>query len=230
MTLFFNYLKNGKAFLTTSGLFLIFSLITSMLINSTANPLFTNIVHYPWLNFIFINITFMGDAFFIILISVFIIFYLQRLRLGLKLLLGLTITMLLIQLLNNEILFDKFSIYTENGQYLFNTQLNKNNPINTIISTHTAVVFTWASILSIKIKQEKWQRLFFVIAVFVAFSRLYLAPHLFFHLLTGAGIGLFSGLLVYVLQTNIMTSLKKSIRLLQLSGADKDSFTELQIR
>jgi len=182
------------------------------------------------LNFIFINITFMGDAFFMVLMSVFVIFYLQKLRLGLKLLLGLFITMTLIQLVNNMILYDKFDIYIESGQYLFDSSTQTARQFNTVISSHTAIAFTWATILSIRIKLSGWQRLFFVISILVAFSRLYLAPHFYFHLITGASIGLVSGLMVYLLQTNLLSSMKKSIRLLQLSGNDRAQYTELQIR
>jgi membrane-associated phospholipid phosphatase len=227
---FLNYLKNGKTFLITSGLFLIFSLFTLLLIEPSSTPVFNKWVHHTWMNIFFINLTFMGDSFFIILMSVFIFFYLQKIKLGLKLLLGLIITMFFVQLLNQIFIYDNFQFYYENGQYLFGNSSKSTGSLSTIISSHTAIVFTWATILSIKIKQIKYQRLFFFLSIFVAFSRLYLAPHHYFHLITGAAVGLLSGMLVYLLQINFMTSLKKSARLLKLNSDLSDRFSPFQIR
>lgn len=230
MNVFLNYLKNGKTFLITSVLFLIFSLVTLLFIDSSSTPVFNKMIHHTWMNIFFINLTFMGDAFFIVLMSLFIIFYLQKTRLGLKLLLGLSITMFLVQLLNQIFIYENFQFYVENGQYLFGDSNKSNRSISTIISSHTAVVFTWATILCIKIKEIKYQRLFFFLSIFVAFSRLYLAPHQYFHLITGAGVGLVSGLLVYLFQINFIAALKKSVRLLKLNSEISDRYTAYQIR
>lgn len=230
MNLFFGYLKNGKTFLATSGLFLIFSLLTLPLINTAINPLFSTVNHYSWLNVVMINITFMGDSFFVVLLSVYLILYKQKTTLGLKLLLGLLFTMFLVQMVNNAILFENYSIYMEYGQYVFDSPAKIDMQLPTIISSHTAVVFCWSTILSIRIKKSVWQMLFFFISIIVAFSRLYLAPHFFYHLITGATAGLTSGLFVYLLQTNILNSLKKTIRLLQLSNSHRERYTELQTR
>lgn len=230
MNVFLNYLKNGKTFLITSGLFLIFSLITLLFIETSSTPAFNKMIHHTWMNVLFINLTFIGDAFFIILISAFIIFYLQKIRLGFKLLLGLVITMFFVQLLNQFFVYHHFQFYIENGQYLLGNSKNVKGSLNTVISSHTAIAFTWATILSIKVKEIKYQRLFFFLSVLVAFSRLYLAPHQYFHLITGAGVGLLSGLLVYLFQINFISSLKKSTRLLQLNSEITDRYTVFQIR
>lgn len=230
MNVFLNYLKNGKTFLMTSVLFLIFSLITLFIISTSSTPVFYKMIHYAWMNVLFINLTFMGDAFFIILTSVFVIFYLQKIRLGLKLLLGLLITMVFVQLLNHVFVNHQFQFYVENGQYLLGNSRNAMGSLNTVISSHTAIAFTWATILSIKVKEIKYQKLFFFLSVLVAFSRLYLAPHQYFHLITGAGVGLLSGLLVYLFQINFISSLKKSARLLQLNSEITDRYTVFQIR
>ena len=230
MNVFLNYLKNGKTFLITSGLFLIFSLFILLLINPSSTPIFNKMVHHTWLNIFFINLTFMGDSFFIILMSVFIIFYYQKIKLGLKLLLGFSITMFLVQLLNQIFIYESFQLYIENGQYFLGNSTKSIGSLSTIISSHTAIVFTWATILSITIKHIKYQRLFFFLSIFVAFSRLYLAPHQYFQLITGAGVGLLSGLLVYLLQINFISSLKKSARLLKLNSEISDRYTSFQIR
>ena len=230
MNVFLNYLKNGKTFLITSGLFLIFSLITLLFIDNSTTPIFNKLIHHSWMNIFFINLTFMGDSFFILLMSVFIIFYLQKIKLGLKLLLGLTITFSFVQLLNQIFIEDSFQFYVENGQYLFGIQSKASDSLNTVISSHTSIVFTWATILSIKIKQIKYQRLFFLLSILVAFSRLYLAPHNYMHLIIGAGVGLISGLLVYLLQINFILSLKKSARLLKLNTELSNRYASFQIR
>jgi membrane-associated phospholipid phosphatase len=230
MNVFLNYLKNGKTFLITSVLFLFFSLITLLLINPSSTPVYSKLIHHVWMNIFFINLTFMGDSFFIILMVVFIIFYLQKTRLGLKLLLGLMITTFFVQLLNQIFIVDSFQFYVENGQYLFGNSIKSNLSINTVISSHTAIAFTWATILSIKIKEIKYQKLFFFLSIFVAFSRLYLAPHQFFHLIIGAGVGLLSGLLVYLFQINFISALKKSTRLLKLNSDIADRYNIFQIR
>jgi membrane-associated phospholipid phosphatase len=230
MNVFLNYLKNGKTFLITTGLFLIFSLFTLLLIDPSSTKIFNKMVHHNWMNIFFINLTFLGDSFFIILMSVFIIFYLQKTKLGLKLLLGMVITIFFVQLLNQLFINENFQFYYENGQYLFGNSSTSSGSLSTIISSHTAIVFTWATILSIKIKKTKYQKLFFFLSILVAFSRLYLAPHQYFHLITGAGVGLLSGLLVYLFQINLILALKKSTRLLKLNAELANRYTTFQIR
>ena len=230
MNVFLNYLKNGKTFLITTGLFLFISLFSLFIIGTSSTPVFNKVIHHTWMNIFFINLTFLGDSLFMLLMSVFIIFYLEKTRLGLKLLLGLLFTTFFVQLLNQIFIYDFFDFYIESGQYLFVNQSKANEALRTVISSHTAVVFTWATILSIKMKQINYQRLFFFLSIFVAFSRLYLAPHQYFHLITGAGVGLLSGLLVYLLQINFITSLKKSARLLKLNSEISDRYTSFQIR
>ena len=229
MNEFLNPLKNGKTFLITSGLFLILSLFTVLFIDLNAIPIFHKLTNEKWSNFFFINLTFMGDSFFVIMMSVFIIYYLQKIKLGLKLLLGLMITMLFVQLLNYFISPENYHLYIESGQYVLGKQSKPLIAYNTIISSHTAVVFAWATILSIKIKQSNYQKLFFSLSVLVAISRLYLAPHSYLHIIIGSFVGLISGLLVYLFQTIFVYTLKKSTRLYQLNRVNNHNYAELQI-
>jgi len=229
MNEFLNHVKNGKTFLITSGLFLIFSLLTLFLIGVSATPIFYKMAHPKWLNIFFINLTFMGDSFFVIMMSVFVIYYLQKIKLGLKLLLGLMITMIFVQLFNYIIFPENYHLYIESGQYILGKQSKSLFVSNTIISTHTAVVFAWATILSIKIKQSNYQKLFFFIYILVAFSRLYLAPHSYLHIIMGSFVGLISGLLVYFLQIIFVYTLRKSTRLYQLNRVNNHNYAEFQI-
>lgn len=229
MNEFLNHLKNGKTFLITSGLFLIFSLLTLFMIGVYATPIFYKLAHQKWLNIFFINLTFMGDSFFVIMMSVFVIYYLQKIKIGLKLLLGLMITMIFVQLFNYIIFPENYHLYVENGQYILGKQSKSLFVSNTIISSHTAIVFAWAAILSVEIKRFKYQKLFFLLSILVAFSRLYLAPHYFMHIITGSFVGLISGLLVYLLQTIFVFTLRKSTRLLQLNRQNNHNYAEFQI-
>jgi membrane-associated phospholipid phosphatase len=230
MNEFLNHLKNGKTFLITSGLFLIFSLLTFFLIGVSATPIFYKMAHPKWLNVFFINLTFMGDSFFVIMMSVFVVYYLQKIKLGLKLLLVLMIAMLLVQLLNYIVFPENYHLYIESGQYILDKQSKSLFPSTTITSSHTAVVFAWATILSIKIKQSKYQKLFFLLSVLVAFSRLYLAPHSYLHIIIGSFVGLISGILVYFIQISFVHALRKSSRLYKLNKVINHNYAEYQIR
>lgn len=229
MNEYLNHLKKGKTFLITSGLFLIFSLLTLFIIGVSELPIFYKLEHQKWLNIFFINLTFMGDSFFVIMMSVFLIYYLQKIKLGLKLLLGLMITMIFVQLLNYIIFPESYHLYMESGQYILSNQSKSLFETNTIISSHTAIVFVWSTILSIEIKQYKFQRLFFLLSILVAFSRLYLAPHFYIHIITGSFLGLISGLLVYLFQTIFVFASRKSARLYQLNRVNNHSYAEFQI-
>lgn len=64
-------------------------------------------------------------------------------------------------------------------------------------SGHTTVAFALCTVLALSVTNRAWGLFFFVVAVFAALSRIYLAQHFLMDTFFGSMIGTITGLLVY---------------------------------
>jgi membrane-associated phospholipid phosphatase len=218
MKTYMSYLKNGRSFILTSILFLFFSYLSLFIFNPELVPLHKVISHLQWLNVFFINVTFIGDAYFSLLLALFMLFYFQKYKLGLKILSGLFITLFITQLINNLMSPLSFHLYFENGQYLIPDNTFLPDDIG-IVSSHTALGFSWAIIVSNHLKTKLWHKILFTAIILLAFSRLYLAPTSFLSVTIGATVGIIAAFCVYCSQYYFMIFIKKSNRLFQLKSS-----------
>ena len=115
----------------------------------------------------------------------------------------------MVQISKNVFSGEGFKIYFESGQYLFDGYyaLLKNY---LLISGHTAIAFSLAFCLSMFSQSKKWQLLYVLMAILVAYSRIYLAHHSAWAILQGVFAGIGSSLCIYLIDHIVKEKRSKS--------------------
>ncbi len=121
---------------------------------------------------LFINITFMGDALFSFALVFFLLFFLNRKDLSLRLLLTLAVSLLLVQFVKNVFSGQPMHLYFEAGNP--GDALYKN-----LLSSHTAVAFTLAGFFAMYAKNLVLHTSLFIFAFIIAYSRIYFGESFF---------------------------------------------------
>lgn len=165
-----------------------------LFINGKADSfLALNQYHPYWLNVFFINYTFMGDGIFALCLIGFL-FYLKRKQEAWAMLFAFLISGLAVQLIKNLVNAPRPRLFFEPGRYhyfLDNISLANNSSFP---SGHTATAFAIATVFVILLKNSKWQLPVLLAAIFVGYSRIYLAQHFVADVLIGAFIGGVAGI------------------------------------
>jgi membrane-associated phospholipid phosphatase len=160
-----------------------------------------NSYHPFLLNVFFINITFMGDGIFAAMALAICLFYFRKKQLGISGLYAFIISGLTVQLIKNLVDCLRPGIFFEAGQYLhFSDGISLANNAG-LPSGHTATAFAMATVLALLIKERLWQVFILFIAVLVGYSRIYLAQHFLYDVMTGALIGTAAGVLAVYFTT-----------------------------
>lgn len=190
MSLLRSIFKQNNAFFAGALTFLLTGLA---LLTLDLNQAITSQSSHPfWLNVFFVNYTFIGDSFFALGLCFVFLFYFRRKKEGLTLLLSFLFTTLLIQVIKNIDAGNGFTIFVEDGQYLFPLNGNTASDHTYLPSGHTALAFSLAATLIVIIKRKSWQLPVLAAAILVGVSRVYLGGHLLSDILSGAAIGLFA--------------------------------------
>lgn len=188
MSKFIDYLKLNKYFL---GLSLIYLITTSIFILSTpkgAFLLWLNSLHNTFLDYFFYYFTFIGDGLFVV--GLVLIFALFNYKKAINLFANYAISGLLAQLLKVIFNTPRPKAYFEGLKtlhllpwvHIYNTY--------SMPSGHTTTAFALAFFLSTFFKNKFLQTLFFILAVIVALSRIYLCQHFPEDTIVGAFIGI----------------------------------------
>lgn len=114
----------------------------------------------------------MGDNVFAHGLVLFLLFFSSKKELPLKMLSGIFITSVFVQIIKNTFTPLSLHIYFEEGVY-FNRGLNE--PYRNIISSHAAIIFTLAGLFITTLKNKSAKALIIFLAATVAYSRIYLA-------------------------------------------------------
>lgn len=166
-------------------------------------------VHVPhnfWLNVLFINITFLGSAIFCFGLILYL-FYKKQYAIA-RLITGSTLlSLLLIQIIKNYLSIDGIQIFFEDEQYLFNATETSIQ----LVSSHTALAFSLATFFVLHFNNRILRYSILLLAIVVAWSRIYLSHHTLPDLFAGAFIGLFSGCAVYYYYLNYVKFKKPSL-------------------
>ncbi len=182
---------------------LFFIIITGIIISGLADEQMLNIpISHPhpfWLNVFFINYTFTGDSLFIISLSAFLLIYLKKIQLGTQLFVAFVICTFLVQLIKNWISPGGFELFIEQGQYLFSTDTAPTADQFSFPSGHTAISFSMTTIFALNSKKTISQIFLLLAAFLLAFSRIYLAQHQLFEVISGMIIGSISGVFALVI-------------------------------
>lgn len=155
-------------------------------------------------NVLFINITFLGSGIFCFgLISY--LFYKKQNAIAWLITASILFSVAVIQVIKNHLNQGGIQIFFEDEQYLFNAGKKATAGL---ISSHTALAFALATILSLYLNKTIKTLLLFIIAFTVAYSRIYVGHHTLPELYAGAFTGLASGSLSFYCYLND-TKLKK---------------------
>ena len=164
--------------------------------------LILNSVHNPLLDLIFKNITHIGGSFPIIFGFVLLLWNVRK---GLFILFGQLCCALITVPLKTFFAHQRPSIF-----FIYNLRIDLPAVVegvllrtenNSFPSGHTSAVFALATCLAAITppKYRQWQIVWLVIGWLVAYSRIYLSQHFVDDILFGSVIGVFSGLIVYLL-------------------------------
>lgn len=167
---------------------------------------------------IMINLTFMGDAFFSVLLILFLASYFNQRKLSVKVFAGFVITMLLVQAVKNFFhpdtetqLFFENSIYLKSDLNIINNRLSQNS-----ISSHAALSFMLAGIFYMHNKLKLRKSIYFLIAIGVGLSRIYLEHESINAVSFGSIVGLIGASAVYVIKANILHVMKYKNKIFKL--------------
>lgn len=140
----------------------------TMLIGSINTMAFTNPLNSFFWNTIMVNISFMGDAYFALGAVMFLVFFLRKKNLSLRLFLAVLFTLLITQAIKNYFSGQPLQVFFETG-----TRENSGENIlyRNFISSHVAIAFTLAGFFALYSKNWLFKSLLFVLAFLVAFSR-----------------------------------------------------------
>jgi len=156
--------------------------------------------HYAtFLDYIAQPVTDIGDGLFCTIFGIFLLLFV-KVRHGLALLLACALEGIIIQVLKLYIFIDKprpWAFYKATEQmHLVKDFIPYSN--NSFPSGHTATAFCMAAILTLIWPKAKMGWLFLIIALAIAYSRIYLSQHYFFDIYVGSIIGVSSAILIYI--------------------------------
>lgn len=160
-----------------------------------------NQFHTVLLNFIFESITFLGDGWFIIVSSVFILLFVKKHRkLAFIILLSYISSGIFAQIIKNIIAAPRPKVYFElhHYKYYLDTFASSRIGFNSFPSGHTASFFALATVLSNYCKRRYICISVLILSILVGYSRIYLAHHFLMDVFVGAVIGVIFGSLSVV--------------------------------
>ncbi len=140
----------------------------TMLIGSINTIAFTSPLDSYFWNTILVNITFMGDAYFALGVVLFLMFFLRKKNLSLRLFLAVLFTLIITQAIKNYFSELPLQVFFEAG-----TRENSGENIlyRNFISSHVAIAFTLAGFFALYFKNWLYKSILFVLAFLVSFSR-----------------------------------------------------------
>lgn len=150
--------------------------------------------HPFWLNVFFINYTFMGNGLFVVCLALVLIFRFKKNQQGIAILYGFFLSVVVIQLLKNIDNLSNPVISFEQGQTVFTANNISLIDLGSFISGHTTIAFALATVLSLTIKNSKWQLLLLAAALLLGYSRIYLEQAFLPGIIIAAVVGTVSGI------------------------------------
>ncbi|OCB72543.1 Membrane-associated phospholipid phosphatase [Flavobacterium glycines] len=168
-----------------------------------------NQFHTAILNFIFESITFLGDGWFIIVSSVFILLFIKKHRkLAFIILLSYISSGIFAQIIKNLIAAPRPKVFFElhHYKYYLDTFASSRIGFNSFPSGHTASFFALATVLSNYCKKRYVCISLLLLSILVGYSRIYLAHHFLMDVFVGALIGVAFGSLSVIWYNKISES------------------------
>lgn len=172
------------------------SAITFLLISGKSNSfLLLNSYHQPWLENLFIGISFMGDGVFAVILALILFLFKKRYE-AVMIFITYSISGILAQIIKNCIRMPRPMLYFKPGEYAHFIDGVSYANMSSFPSGHTTTAFALATTLVFLKTQHKWDFLLLILAIAVGFSRIYLAQHFLTDVITGALLGTISTIFI----------------------------------
>ncbi|QNL51272.1 phosphatase PAP2 family protein [Olivibacter sp. SDN3] len=189
---YFTFIKNFDLFIFLLLLSLLIGFIFSSIYSQADLFLVINHLHQPLADKVFMVITHMGDWPFTVGLAIIYLFI--QFRYALVLVSTMLYTGFFTQLIKLIVKHPRPSVYFESLEPIYTIKNYVLENSLSFPSGHTTCVFSLAISLSYIFFSRRHQFWFFLIALTVAFSRVYLSQHFFKDLMAGATIGTFFAL------------------------------------
>lgn len=151
--------------------------------------------------------TYLGDGIFILSLAV-ILAVVKRKMLAAGIFLSYCLSGFVAQILKNAFPAPRPAIYFKSlGRFVYSIpHVTLTASQASFPSGHSASAFALLGILLLLYPKNKWNFLFIFLALLVGYSRMYLSNHFLLDVLGGATIGIFTGMLAYVLLQKILSA------------------------
>jgi membrane-associated phospholipid phosphatase len=189
-------LQHNKTYFIAYLLLFLVALVIEFSYNKTDISIFVNAHHTNFLDFACQYGTYMGDGLFVLTVAMLISFYNKKI--GVASVFAYTISSLIVQGLKHLVFDDR----NRPSKFLDMTQMHvvpgvEIHHYNSFPSGHTAAAFAFFTILALFYQKPAFQILCLLLAIFSAYTRIYLLQHFFQDTLVGSAIGLSTSVIVY---------------------------------
>lgn len=192
----FKIIHQNLFFYTINGLLLIALIILSCVFSHSQGFIWLNQTHTKVLTYLFEGITFLGDGWFIILLSIYLLLFSKKHnKLAFIILLSYISSGIFSQLLKNCISSPRPSTYFEIHHYKYYLETFAKSRIgyNSFPSGHTASFFALATVIANYFRQKHICFSMIILSIAVGYSRIYLGHHFLIDVIFGAIIGVLFG-------------------------------------
>ena len=209
MSVFFSSFKHLFVLLIT---WIIFCLLCLVLVGNTDFSIWINQYHFPFLDIFFKYITYLGDGLAALLVLILLLVI--RLDYGLISAIGFTLSALTTQILKRFVFgevprpFLVFKEHIDIGQWHLIDGVEMHQ-FYSFPSGHTTSIFSICILLSLIINQKKYNYIFFMIALLVGFSRIYLSQHFLMDVFVGSLVGSMITIFTFLFLRYRLKGLKK---------------------
>ncbi len=192
-------IKAQVGFLFPYLLFLLLGAYFSLSFTQNQISLAINSIHKPFFDFLNKYGTYLGDGIFIIVIAL-LLFFVNK-KLAITILFAYAISSGLVQLLKHTVFsdFHRPMHYLSQVAGIHVVDGVEMNYHNSFPSGHTTAAFSFFVVFALYFKQNWIKSLFVLLAIFVAFTRVYLLQHFLIDTLIGSIFGSTFAILFYYL-------------------------------
>jgi membrane-associated phospholipid phosphatase len=161
-----------------------------LLINGHANSfLILNSYHHQVADFLFYYITYLGDGWFAVVLSVVLFAFPKTRKLAIVVFAAYAVSGLLAQLVKNLVEASRPSVYFTLEQYQKFVPGVDLAGAHSFPSGHTTTAFSLATVLASYAQNKKVQIVYLALAIAAGYSRIYLGQHFLTDVLAGALLG-----------------------------------------
>lgn len=190
-------IRHNRIYFTCLALYFFFAGLMVWMQEKGTAVLFFNRNYHPLYDVFFTSITYLGDGLFVVpLILVIILF--RSIFQGIVMLVSVLCSFVIVQTLKRVVFPDmpRPSNYFPESMKLYYVEGVEIHSSNSFPSGHSAQAFAIFLLLALFTKNKNWGYLYFILAVLVTISRMYLAQHFlidtYFGALIATGVTLFT--------------------------------------